>query len=374
MSMATTTSESVLSFMRPRSRGGRAAAPREPRRPLSQELFKAVLIKERKRADRSNQPWALLIISVDDPTAPSSFIWKPIIESLSAVTRETDLMGWFARRTVISVVLTEVQRFEPAAARALEVRISQQLGKHLDAETIGKVSIRVRVPPRENASEDGEWPVDQPKTAYDAAKRGLDVLGSLTLLLLLSPVFLVISAVVKAGSRGPVFFGQMRVGQMMKPFRMQKFRTMRVDADPALHREYVASFIHSTAQPQLAGGNAVFKLTNDPRVTRVGRVLRKTSLDELPQLWNVLRGEMSLVGPRPPIPYELEQYKPWHCRRILEAKPGITGLWQVAGRSRTTFDEMVRLDLRYARTCSLWNDLKILAATPAAVFSGKGAC
>jgi lipopolysaccharide/colanic/teichoic acid biosynthesis glycosyltransferase len=202
----------------------------------------------------------------------------------------------------------------------------------------------------------------------------VDVLGSLTLLILLSPLFLLIGLLVKAGSRGPVFFAQTRVGQMMKPFRMQKFRTMKVDADSALHREYVTSFINATAQSQQSAGQPLFKIVHDPRVTRIGRVLRKTSLDELPQLWNVLRGEMSLVGPRPALPYELEQYKPWHCRRVLEAKPGITGLWQVVGRSRTTFDEMVRLDLRYAKTCSLWNDLKILAATPGAVFSGKGAC
>ena len=122
------------------------------------------------------------------------------------------------------------------------------------------------------------------------------------------------------------------------------------------------------------GTEGVFKITNDPRVTRVGRVLRKTSLDELPQFINVLLGSMSLVGPRPPIPYEVEQYKPWHCRRVVDAKPGITGLWQVTGRSRTTFDEMVRLDLRYARTRSLWIDIKILLQTPAAVIAGKGAC
>jgi lipopolysaccharide/colanic/teichoic acid biosynthesis glycosyltransferase len=117
-----------------------------------------------------------------------------------------------------------------------------------------------------------------------------------------------------------------------------------------------------------------FRLVDDPRVTPLGRVLRKTSLDELPQLWNVLRGDMSLVGPRPALPYELEQYKPWHRRRVFEAKPGVTGLWQVTGRSRTTFDEMVRLDLQYARRCSLWTDIKILLATPAAVISGRGAC
>jgi lipopolysaccharide/colanic/teichoic acid biosynthesis glycosyltransferase len=159
---------------------------------------------------------------------------------------------------------------------------------------------------------------------------------------------------------------------MMKPFTMFKFRTMHVDADHKLHQEYVTRFITSNAD---AGGpEKVFKITNDPRVTAVGHILRKTSLDELPQLWNVLRGDMSLVGPRPPLGYELEQYKRWHYRRILEAKPGITGLWQVRGRSRTTFDQMVRLDLQYAKTCSVWNDMKILLATPAAVISGKGAC
>jgi len=161
---------------------------------------------------------------------------------------------------------------------------------------------------------------------------------------------------------------------MTKPFTMLKFRTMYLNADHGLHHEFVSRFIKANGTIHGPGHNEFFKLTNDPRVTPVGRILRKTSLDELPQLWNVLRGAMSLVGPRPPVPYEFEQYKPWHRRRVLEAKPGITGLWQVAGRSRTTFDEMVRLDLRYARTRSLWTDIKILLATPAAVISGKGAC
>ncbi len=154
---------------------------------------------------------------------------------------------------------------------------------------------------------------------------------------------------------------------------MLKFRTMEWGADQRLHHEFVSWFIKAGDQAHSPGNNELFKLTNDQRITPVGRMLRKTSLDELPQLWNVVRGDMSLVGPRPPLPYELAQYKPWHRRRVLEAKPGITGLWQVAGRSRTTFDEMVRLDLRYARRCSLWTDIKILLATPAAVISGKGA-
>jgi lipopolysaccharide/colanic/teichoic acid biosynthesis glycosyltransferase len=161
---------------------------------------------------------------------------------------------------------------------------------------------------------------------------------------------------------------------MMTPFMICKFRTMYTDSDNGIHHEYVSWFISSSGKAQEKDKSSLFKLTNDPRITPIGHFLRKTSLDELPQLWNVLRGEMSLVGPRPPLWYELQQYKPWHRHRVLEAKPGITGLWQVTGRSRTTFDEMVRLDLRYARGRSLWADIKILLSTPAAVIKGKGAC
>jgi lipopolysaccharide/colanic/teichoic acid biosynthesis glycosyltransferase len=155
---------------------------------------------------------------------------------------------------------------------------------------------------------------------------------------------------------------------------MLKFRSMRVDADPALHMAHVARLIGGNVHPDElgTGGGETLKMRNDPRVTRVGRVLRKLSLDELPQLFNVLRGEMSLVGPRPPLPYEVALYKDWHRRR-LEALPGITGLWQVEARNRVSFDEMVRLDLRYIEEQSLWLDLKILARTPLAVLTGRGA-
>jgi lipopolysaccharide/colanic/teichoic acid biosynthesis glycosyltransferase len=171
-----------------------------------------------------------------------------------------------------------------------------------------------------------------------------------------------------------VFFKQQRVGERGKPFTMLKFRTMHVNNDSAIHKEFVSKLIKGATPVGGDGGNAAFKIVNDPRVTPIGRLLRKSSLDELPQLWNVLRGDMSLVGPRPPLSYEVEQYKPWHYRRVLEAKPGITGLWQVSGRSRTNFDDMVRLDLRYAKNPSAWMDIKILLATPKAVISGKGAC
>jgi len=202
----------------------------------------------------------------------------------------------------------------------------------------------------------------------------IDVMGSLALLALFSPLLVLLTVLVKLTSRGPVFFRQPRIGQYGKVFTMLKFRTMHADAAQPLHQEFVKEFISARARPSMLGEDEVFKLVDDPRVTRFGKWLRRTSLDEMPQFWNVLTGNMSLVGPRPPLHYEVEQYKSWHYRRILEAKPGITGLWQVTGRNRTSFDDMVRLDLRYARSRSLLTDLRILLATPRAVLSRKGAC
>jgi lipopolysaccharide/colanic/teichoic acid biosynthesis glycosyltransferase len=167
-----------------------------------------------------------------------------------------------------------------------------------------------------------------------------------------------------------VLFRQTRVGQFGRQFTFLKFRSMYLANDSSIHQEYVKDLI---AGRNGVGQNGVYKIQNDPRVTRIGQFLRKTSLDELPQFWNVLKGDMSLVGPRPPVPYEVEVYDIWHRRRLLQAKPGITGLWQVKGRSRTTFDEMVRLDLQYTLSSSLWVDLKILAQTPMAVVAGSGA-
>jgi lipopolysaccharide/colanic/teichoic acid biosynthesis glycosyltransferase len=162
------------------------------------------------------------------------------------------------------------------------------------------------------------------------------------------------------------------IGQL--PFACLKFRTMHLDNDPSIHREFVRDLIRGeqrSENPQT--GMTIYKITHDPRVTAIGRLLRKTSLDELPQFINVLRNEMSLVGPRPPVAYEFEEYDVWHRRRVLEIKPGITGLWQVKGRSRVKFDDMVRLDLQYARGWSLWLDIQIILKTPGAVVFGAGA-
>ena len=355
---------------------------------LNEDLFRLVLIRERKRADRSNQSLVLLLLDMNDGLgADSSSLWETVIEALTAAKREMDVLGWFERRAVIGLILPEIRVSDLASTRErLDARVRRELANRLGVKAADKflIQLHVYLEPK-LTGEEGLWRVNPllypeqrsrwgRRMIYDAIKRGLDVIGSLTLLVVLSPLFLLIATLVRVKSPGPVFFRQVRIGQMMKPFTMLKFRTMYLDADPRLHHEFVSSFIKASGQVPEPCQNGFFKLANDPRVTPVGHILRKTSLDELPQLWNVLCGDMSLVGPRPPLLYELEQYKPWHLRRILEAKPGITGLWQVSGRSRTTFDEMVRLDLRYARTRSLWTDIKILLATPAAVISGKGAC
>ena len=206
---------------------------------------------------------------------------------------------------------------------------------------------------------------------YRLAKRLLDVMLASLLLLALSPLLALCALVVRFSSPGPILFRQVRVGVGGRPFTFLKFRSMYVDADPALHRAYVTEFIQGRAEQQAGRRGAMFKLADDPRVTRVGRWLRRTSLDELPQLWNVLRGQMSLVGPRPPIPYELAQYQPAQLRR-LAVKPGITGLWQVSGRSCTTFEEMVELDLDYIAHPSLARDLLILLKTIPAVLRHEG--
>jgi lipopolysaccharide/colanic/teichoic acid biosynthesis glycosyltransferase len=203
---------------------------------------------------------------------------------------------------------------------------------------------------------------------YYQMKRAIDIAGSLTALISLSPLFALISILIRLTSGGPVLFRQTRLGQFGAEFTFLKFRSMYVDNDAAIHKEYVQNLINGKTRD--SGG--AYKITNDPRVTRLGRLLRKSSLDELPQFINVLKGEMSLVGPRPPIHYEFENYAPWHRLR-LEAKPGITGEWQVNGRSRTTFDEMILMDLHYIGNQSLWTDLKILLKTPLAVIGGNGA-
>jgi len=198
------------------------------------------------------------------------------------------------------------------------------------------------------------------------SKRAMDLIGSLLALVLLSPLFLVIAIMIKVVSRGPVFFSQERMGHGGKCFNCWKFRTMKLDADTSVHEEYVRRLIKKEASN--GGEKPMVKLdsSDDSRIIPFGRLLRISGLDELPQLINVLRGEMSLVGPRPCIAYEAQEYLPWHRQRF-DAIPGLTGLWQVSGKNKTTFTEMMRLDIAYEKQKSFWLDVKLLLRTLPAV-------
>jgi exopolysaccharide biosynthesis polyprenyl glycosylphosphotransferase len=352
---------------------------------VEEGLFRDAVIREQKRADRFDQPLVIVAVSLRAGRSCDAETWLAVIEALSVAKRDTDILGWFTRGSLLGVIVPEIEGNDAGIVRDVESRVQAALARRLDAEIRDDFLVRVfqHAPPTPATSESRRTADRLLRSMHRSTgavvrsglKRALDIAGSGLLLLLLSPVFLLIAALVKLKSPGPVFFQQSRVGEHGESFTMLKFRTMRVNNDHAIHKEFVSQLINGSSP---AGGNSAnespFKIVNDPRVTSIGRLLRKTSLDELPQLWNVLRGDMSLVGPRPPLAYEVEQYKPWHYRRVLEAKPGITGLWQVNGRSRTTFDDMVRLDLRYAKNPSAWADIKILLATPRAVISGKGAC
>jgi lipopolysaccharide/colanic/teichoic acid biosynthesis glycosyltransferase len=217
---------------------------------------------------------------------------------------------------------------------------------------------------------------------YFLLKRGMDVLLAALLLIIIAPVLLLIGVLIKLDTPGPILFVQQRVGARrvtregkssweMRLFPFFKFRSMYHDADQSVHREHVKAFVEGRLE-RAPSGAARFKLVEDPRVTRVGRILRRTSLDELPQLLNVLRGEMSLVGPRPVPQYEVASYKSWQYAR-LAAVPGITGLWQAQGRCELSIEDMVRLDVEYISKQSLWLDIKILFLTIPAVLSGRGA-
>jgi len=205
-------------------------------------------------------------------------------------------------------------------------------------------------------------------TAQRTARRLLDLVLATIVLLVLAPFLALIALAIRAESPGPIIFRQRRLGRGLRPFTVLKFRTMRHEADAAVHREYVHSLIE---RPAAGEQGQLYKLSVDSRITRVGRFLRSWSLDELPQLVNVLRGEMALVGPRPVIPYEVDRYPARYLPRFT-VKPGLTGLWQVSGRNERTYEEMVRFDIEYARQASLLLDLRILVRTVPVVFGRQG--
>jgi lipopolysaccharide/colanic/teichoic acid biosynthesis glycosyltransferase len=356
---------------------------------LDQKSFHRMIALERKRTERSRSPFLLMLVDVGNflPAEKSGRVLCNILAMLSLTTRETDVTGWYQNNAVIGVMFTEIVAEEKdLIISAVLTRASTTLREELSSEQFSQIRISFHLFPQDWNDELSQRPGnptlypdlsrrEEAKRLVSLVKRGMDILGSIVALVLFSPLFALIAAAIKLTSKGPVLFRQERVGQYGQRFIFLKFRSMLVDNDTAVHKEWFKSFVSGKAQRYRTNGNGggVYKLIIDPRTTRVGRILRRTSLDELPQLINVLKGQMSLVGPRPPIPYEVDAYETWHRSRILEAKPGITGLWQVNGRSRVSFDEMVRLDIRYARSWSLWLDVKILLQTPRAVLLGEGA-
>jgi len=391
--------------------------------------------QERLRSERYGTPLSLLIIDINSLINCLSEAKEVLLQStpkqlvgvLKHSTRESDIKGWYeegkvallAPNTDGSGILALTRNLRKSIASrysfngapseedigqfitisCLPVGLSyfsncsneQEADTKLslfqkyhtqDSSTLG-LSIPISGPKGAAEVRALDWPLsfevlsrDQLRHFEIKVKRLMDVLGSVLAIILCTPLMLIIAALIKLTSPGPVIFRQVRLGFLGRPFTFLKFRTMRVNCDDSLHQAYVSELIKGENECVNKGiaGRPLYKLSDDPRVTRLGKFLRKSSLDELPQFFNVLKGDMSLVGPRPPIPYECERYKPWHCGRVLEVRPGITGLWQVGGRSSTTFDEMVRLDLTYVRTWNLWLDLKIILKTFWAVISTKGGC
>jgi lipopolysaccharide/colanic/teichoic acid biosynthesis glycosyltransferase len=358
---------------------------------LAQPEFLRMLCLERKRTERSRRPFVLMLLKSASllRNGKHGDILPNVLRALARSTRETDITGWHREGAVLGVIFTEIGAAADgrAVAGALLTKVTNALSGALAIEQINEISLSFHVFPEdwEDGGPGGEadptlYPdlarERDPKKAARLIKRAMDVTGSLCALIFLAPLLVLIAAAIKLTSKGPVLFCQERLGHHGRRFKFLKFRSMQVTGDTQIHQEYIKRFIAGTVEdkPEKKGPSSVYKIKGDPRVTPLGRILRKTSLDELPQFLNVLKGEMSLVGPRPPIPYELDCYDIWHKKRLLEATPGITGLWQVEGRSRVKFDDMVRMDLRYARSWSLGLDIKILLQTPKAVLLGSGAC
>jgi exopolysaccharide biosynthesis polyprenyl glycosylphosphotransferase len=355
---------------------------------LPEDFFLGILCLDRKRAERSGKKLLLVLIDAEDVTSSNrrSKMLKGIVKAANAARRETDPAGWYKQDRILGIIFTELGQIDDLAVTDMLLdKLRESLRVSLPAEDLKDVRVTVHTFSDDSKGKNADisanptfYPdlahIDKAKKIPILLKRAMDIVGSAAALLLLAPVFALIAALIKMTSDGPVLFKQERLGQLGRPFMCLKFRSMHANNDLKTHQEFIKQVIKGKHDGRAHGGlTPVYKMTNDPRVTRVGKFLRRTSLDELPQFFNVLIGNMSLVGPRPPIAYEYEEYDIWHRRRVLEVKPGITGLWQVNGRSRVRFDDMVRLDLQYARGWTVWMDIQILLQTPRAVFSGDGA-
>jgi lipopolysaccharide/colanic/teichoic acid biosynthesis glycosyltransferase len=340
--------------------------------------FPASLRREKRRAERSHRPLSIVLYRVNPSPVESGNDEGVLLELLHETCRATDVIGhvgdeWIAvlcPDTDTQGMQGFIKKIESAAKGSRFTAVAATYPDRLFDLLAGGQMLS----PQEHQLVVTEF--DRHGNRGYCLKRSLDVVGAILGIVFTAPLMIAVATTVALTSKGPVIFRQTRLGMHGRPFVFYKFRSMAVGTDDSVHRDFVSALINGETRERSAdAGTAtpVYKLRTDPRVTPVGRIIRMTSLDELPQFFNVLKGDMSLVGPRPPLPYEAANYQAWHLRRILSARPGITGLWQVEGRSRVSFNDMVRMDLRYIRQCSLWLDLKILARTVRVVLRCEGA-
>ena len=350
--------------------------------------FGAAIRLEQARLDRNEHAFSLVVFEADDPKANTA-VAEALVRSLSNRIRSTDEIGWFDDRR-IGVLL-------PYTSRDGAQKFVDDISRAIDAGAAPPEYTIYSYPSdwhSDNGHGDsgqlyftdicGQWDTAEPANMSLASsprfldgtssarsplpvwKRTMDIVGSLFGLAVASPFLLIHVLILKAVSPGPVFFRQERVGYMGRTFKMWKLRTMDVGVDTSLHQEHVSRLINGANKRD--SDRPMVKLDNDPHIIPGGKILRKMCLDELPQLINVLRGEMSLVGPRPPLMYEVAEFLKWQHRRF-DAVPGMTGLWQVSGKNRLTFSKMIRLDIQYSRQKTLLLDLIILLKTPLAIVS-----
>jgi lipopolysaccharide/colanic/teichoic acid biosynthesis glycosyltransferase len=376
---------------------------------LKKSEFTDLLYYERERSERTNSPFSLILVDLSKINVrKNGQSFNNIIKTIALSLRTIDRTGWIESNT-IGIFLPDTKLI---GAKTAAVKFKNKLIKSLGEDFLLLEFVvstypepveqkEEKIHPKETKSRSSSSPeiytmeyASNPLMAdvisVDSAyildlsviglrddwqlviKRLIDIVGAIFGLIIFSPIMLIIAAAIKLTSKGPLLFQQERMGYQGKKFPFLKFRSMHTDNDESLHREYVNKLIQGNHNEINTGSedNPCYKMKNDTRITTLGKILRKSSMDELPQFFNVLIGQMSLVGPRPPIPYELDNYQSWHMKRVLNVKPGITGLWQTNGRSLTTFDEMVRMDLHYANNWDLWLDFKILLRTFKVVFTG----
>jgi exopolysaccharide biosynthesis polyprenyl glycosylphosphotransferase len=332
---------------------------------------------EKLRTQRSKSSLSIILLTPDNKTDGEPINLSQILGIVRAKTRDTDISG-FVNHNTIGILLpdTDEKGAKEICVKLVNGNINPQF-----STTISTYPDHIF----ESLAKDGYVRPDAFPFELEGSlsapwfklllKRGVDIVGSIIGIVIFMPVMIITALAIKVTSPGPVIFSQTSLGKQGAPFTFYKFRSMHVDIGDQIHRDYIHDFIkgHNEKVNQGDAEEPLYKMKSDPRISRVGRFIRKTSIDELPQFFNVLKGDMSLVGPRPPLPYEAEKYQSWHLRRILEMKPGITGLWQVEGRSKTGWDDTVRLDIRYIQNWSLILDLKILLKTVKVVLWDKGA-